>query len=443
MTELAQLSVEQAEAAIVGMMLAFPDSVPAHLVGKLIADDFGDPIFRAAAEFILGAAERRESFTDVVAVKSAACKACPDVPPSEVADRLVAAVSDPLPGHHADDVLPIVRNAAARRRIAVAASEMKIVAQAGDLRPPLEAVEEIMRDLRLTFDDDGTQDVDAGVAVVEALQASHGGKSAKRLTSVGVIDSVLGGFAIGSLNVVAARPGGGKSTFGLHLCVRYAMAGGTAGFVSMEMSRNEVALVIAANSANVSHSKLIAGEISQDDFDRVAAAYDRVLAQKRIHLVIAPRLTLPKLAARIRSLVKVRRCSIVVVDYLQLIRVPRSRRDQRRDQEIGEVSRELKALAGELEISIVALAQLNREIEREKTPRYPRMSDLRESGDIENDSDSIAFLAKPVADDDDQPDFLPTNVERCAFVVAKHRHGKTGISISTWDKDRRRFHEAE
>ncbi len=234
------------------------------------------------------------------------------------------------------------------------------------------------------------------------------------------LDRLTGGLQPSDLIVVAARPGVGKTAFALNLALNAARhperSVGVAVF-SLEMSKEQLGLRMLCSEARVDLSKLRAGFCSGEDLQRVVHAASSI-SEAPIVVDDSGSLSILELRAKARRLKRDKdfRLGLVVVDYLQLLRA--HERKENREQEISFISRSLKALAKELNVPVLALAQLNRQVET-RANRKPMLADLRESGAIEQDADVIMFLSRPHMHD---PDAEPT----LALVdVAKQRNGPT------------------
>ncbi len=205
-------------------------------------------------------------------------------------------------------------------------------------------------------------------------------------THIPALDSRLhGGLRASSLYILAARPSVGKSSFSQQLGLSLAADGLSTLFLSMEMPAADVADRGVANAGRVSYSALLSGTMGGEDWSRAADAMEH-LARLPFHVDDEPGLTLRAIRAKAKS---IRGLKVLIVDYLQLC--ASTRRDGNRNSEIEEISRGLKGLAKELGIAVIALSQLNRDVEKRATKR-PTLSDLRDSGAIEQDADVVMFL---------------------------------------------------
>lgn len=237
------------------------------------------------------------------------------------------------------------------------------------------------------------------------------------------LDKETQGLRPGQMIIVAARPGMGKSTFALDVC-RYAaiQKQQTAVIFSLEMSYSEIIKRLISAEATVPLSVInagvskSAGAHSESQWDNIASATTRMF-NKPLFIDDSPNLTMPDIRAKCRRLKQSNNLAIAVVDYLQLMQS--YRRVDSRQQEVSEISRSLKLLAKELEIPIIAVAQLNRGPET-RTDKKPMMSDLRESGSLEQDADMVLLLHRPEAYNAEE---RPGEAD---LHIAKHRNGRTG-----------------
>jgi replicative DNA helicase len=240
------------------------------------------------------------------------------------------------------------------------------------------------------------------------------------------LDDLLAGLQPSSLAVVGARPSMGKTAFALGIA-RHASMHGTKPvlFFSLEMSHIEVAERVMAAEANVDSKKLRTGRLSTVDWTRIQNASGR-LATAQLFVDDNPSLTVMDIRAKARRLKsQVGDLGVIIVDYVQLM-TGRSDRESRQ-VEVSEISRSLKILARELECPVVALAQLNRQLETRQDKR-PMLSDLRESGSLEQDADVVMFLYRDEVYNPENTDTQGT----ADVIVAKHRSGPTGVVHLAW-----------
>lgn len=236
------------------------------------------------------------------------------------------------------------------------------------------------------------------------------------------IDKKTAGFQKGDLIIVGARPAMGKTTFAQNLAYNIASINKKGVlFFSMEMAKNEIVERMISDVAGVDNWKIRTGNVSEEEFSRIS---DAMAEMDEIPIFIddTSSMTIMELRNKARRAMHDHDIGIVIVDYLQLIQGS-DRYKGNRVQEVTEISRGLKILARELEIPVVALAQLSRGVTGRDDPR-PVLSDLRESGSIEQDADLVMFLHRPDYYKQNDDNYEPTNITE--LLIAKHRHGAVG-----------------
>lgn len=261
------------------------------------------------------------------------------------------------------------------------------------------------------------------------------------------LDKVLGGLQKSDLLILAGRPGMGKTALATNIAFHIAKSykyemeegkrttkdGGIVAFFSLEMSKEQLATRLLSEQARVSSSKIRKGEISKDEYDNLVEA-QRVVAEIPLYIDDTGGLPVAVMAARARRLKRTAGgLDLVVVDYLQLLTAS-NRKNDGRVQEVSEISQTLKALAKELNVPVLALSQLSRTVETRPNKR-PVLSDLRESGSIEQDADVVMFVYREAYYEKEPPRDTPEHEEwqlkiapiynKAEVEVAKHRHGAT------------------
>lgn len=231
-------------------------------------------------------------------------------------------------------------------------------------------------------------------------------------------DELTAGLQPSDLIVLAARPAMGKTTLALNIAEYAAVKSKKAVAVfSMEMSSSQLAFRLISSIGRINASRLKTGQLEDEDWSRVTMAM-KMLSETRIFIDDEPSLSPAKLLSKARRLKREHDLGLIVVDYLQLMQVPGS--SENRATEISEISRSLKAMAKELNIPVIALSQLNRGLESRNDKR-PVMSDLRESGAIEQDADIILFIYRDEYYHKDSADKGLAEI-----IISKHRNGATG-----------------
>lgn len=230
------------------------------------------------------------------------------------------------------------------------------------------------------------------------------------------LDRLTQGLHPGQMIIIAARPAMGKSTLALDFCRAAALHHDvTAAIFSLEMSRSEISMRLLSAESDVFLSKMRSGDMTPTDWTRVSGSLAEI-SDRPLYIDDSPNLTMMEIRAKCRRLKQQHNLGLVVVDYLQLM--TSGKRVESRQQEVSEFSRQLKLLAKELEIPVIAVAQLNRGPES-RTDKKPMIADLRESGSLEQDADVIMLLHRPeYYNEDDRPG-------EADIIVAKHRNGQT------------------
>ena len=308
-----------------------------------------------------------------------------------------------------------------------------------------------------TFGDALAKAVDMAAAAYE-----RDGNLSGIATGLDSLDFKMGGLQKSDLVILAGRPAMGKTSLATNIAFNIAKAyeagvapdgrpvavnGGVVGFFSLEMSGDQLATRIIAEQAEISSSKIRRGEISVDEFDRLT---ERAQEFQRVPLYIDQTggISIAQLAARARRLKRQRGLDVLVVDYIQLMQG--NKRTDNRVQEITEITTGLKALAKELDVPIIALSQLSRQVENREDKR-PQLSDLRESGSIEQDADVVLFVYReeyylqnrePEAGSSDSETWhmkMEAARGKADVIIAKQRHGPTGTAQLSFTPEFTRF----
>ncbi|MFV0494309.1 replicative DNA helicase [Mycobacterium sp.] len=247
--------------------------------------------------------------------------------------------------------------------------------------------------------------------------ASNGGIARGVPTGFTELDEVTNGLHPGQMVIVAARPGVGKSTLGLDLMRSCSIKHRKASVIfSLEMSKSEIVMRLLSAEAKIKLADMRSGRMSDDDWTRLARRMSEI-SEAPLYIDDSPNLTMMEIRAKARRLRQKANLDLVVVDYLQLM--TSGKKHESRQVEVSEFSRHLKLLAKELEVPVVAISQLNRGPEQ-RTDKKPMLSDLRESGSLEQDADMVILLNRPDAFDRDDP-----RAGEADFILAKHRNGPT------------------
>ena len=286
------------------------------------------------------------------------------------------------------------------------------------------------------------------------------------------LDKKLGGLHNSDLIIIAGRPSMGKTALGTNIAFNAAkkfkekndefqnkvtIDGGKVAFFSLEMSAEQLATRVLAQESKISGDKMRKAELSKEDFKKIAKTSSDL---ENLNLIIDdnPVLTIPTLRARARRLKRLYDIDLIIIDYLQLMSGSPNVRNDGRVQEISEITRGLKGVAKELNIPIIALSQLSRQVEQREDKR-PQLSDLRESGTIEQDSDVVMFIFResyylermePIKKPDENDDkynerhqrwreLCENSYNKAEIIIAKQRHGPIGTIKTHFDPNFTRF----
>ena len=293
---------------------------------------------------------------------------------------------------------------------------------------------------------------------LDRLDAAEGKGITGLATGFDNLDDLLSGLQPGEMIIVAARPSMGKTALALNMAEQIAFGGRTpfvqaakaahvpVGVFSLEMSKGAVTQRLLSAYSGIDSHRMRTGSLSDNEFSEIMTRASE-LSEAPIYVDDTPGMTILTLRARARRMVAQHHVKVIMVDYLQLLTAPAVARESRQ-VEVSAISRGIKALARELNIPVVCLSQLNRGAENREGNR-PRMSDLRESGSIEQDADVVMLLHRESyyhrgehAWDPTHPDFDEGNRDKlntAELIIAKQRNGPTGLLRLTWDDKTTRF----
>jgi replicative DNA helicase len=324
----------------------------------------------------------------------------------------------------------IVRDKALLRNIGQAASEIQKTVQegVGSAQEILESAERRVYALRK---DQGRQELEhIGTVLLSVFdrltELAQSGQDIPGLsTGLQDLDRKINGLNKSDLVLIAARPGMGKTSMALNITLSVAKkTGKTVAFFSLEMSKEQLAMRLLSNESFVDNQKLMTGQLSEDEWRRIGVA-SSALSQTDIRVNDTPSISVAEMNAKCRRLDNL---GLIVIDYLQLMTSADSsgRTAENRVLAVGEISRAMKIMAKELDVPVICLSQLSRSPEGRQDKR-PILSDLRESGAIEQDADEVIFLYRD--------DYYNENSEEpnvAEAIVAKNRHGETGTVKLQW-----------
>ncbi|GAB4563882.1 MAG: replicative DNA helicase [Anaerolineae bacterium] len=427
----------EAEEAVLGSLLIDPDAI-IKIAASLRPDDFYLEKHRWIYEAALDLHERRQP-TDLLTLCDELERRgrLEDVGGRAYIAELVNAVPSAI---HVEHYASIVTRTSTLRRLISAAGQIAQLAYAdeGEIDEIVDRAEEIIFSVsegraqrELTPIRDVMDDV---VGRIDYL-SRHQGEIMGVPTGFRLLDKLLGGFQKSDLIILAARPSVGKTALALNFAVNAAKRyGQRVAFFSLEMSAEQLVLRLLAAETGIDQQRLRLGQIHEEEWPLLYEAAD-VLRNTMFFIDDTPALSAMELRTKCRRLHAEYGIDLIIVDYLQLMRG--DTRSENRVQEISYISRALKGLARELNVPVLALSQLSRAVEARNDKR-PMLSDLRESGSIEQDADIVMFIYREEMYNED------TDRQNIADVIlAKHRNGPTGTVSLYFRKELTQFAELE
>lgn len=428
----------EAERAVLGSCLLSQDALIVAVEG-LSPADFYDMRYKQAFEMVSDMVRKGKPVDPLTFLEEANRR--------EVADRLggqafVAELIDAVPTTaNVEYHVQIVRDKAIHRRLIQAGGEIAKLGYAEDKELD-EVLDEAERTLfEVTQRGSGVSFRHVGAILSSTFQEiearfHQGGHITGAPSGFIDLDRLTGGFQPGSFNIIAARPSMGKTALALGLAMHTALEVGSPVLVfSLEMSAEQLVQRMLGAEARVNIHDLRTGAFADEAWDDLAEAAGR-LSQSPIYIDDSSLLSTMDLRARCRRFkAKFPDLGLVVVDYLQLMSL--HRRIESKQQEVAEISRALKGIARELNIPILALSQLSRAVEARQDKR-PQLSDLRDSGAIEQDADLVMLLYRP-----GYYSSVPEDESMAELIIAKHRNGPTGVVRLIFLKEYTRFVNAE
>jgi replicative DNA helicase len=276
------------------------------------------------------------------------------------------------------------------------------------------------------------------IAQIEHLFQNRG-KTAGIPSGYPDFDAMTNGMQAGQMIIIAARPSMGKTSFAMNIVENVALqAKLPVAVFSLEMGADQLTQRLLCSQAGISMTKVMSGMLSENrDFPRIQMAAAR-LSECKIYIDDTPSISIMALRAKARRMQKQFGIQLIMIDYLQLMRSESRKAQDNRQQEVAEISQGVKALAKELKVPVIVLAQLNRSPETRAGSNRPRVSDLRESGSIEQDADIVTLLMREeyYAESEEERD---ETSGRAVLIVGKNRNGQTGDVPLTFRKELMRF----
>lgn len=339
---------------------------------------------------------------------------------------------------HADSYAEIVKQKSVRRRLIRASGDISELGYDEETSTD-ELLQKAEAEIFSVSDQTLKQDVSSLESILndsfERLEELHKNKGQLRGIRTGYrdLDNLTAGLQRSDLIILAARPAMGKTTFVTNLAYNVAtIAREPVLFFSLEMSKEQLVDRMLADASGVDAWNIRTGNLSDEDFSKLSEAMGE-MAEAPIYIDDTPGLSVLEMRTKARRIAHEQPLGLIIVDYLQLMQGS-GRSDGNRVQEVSEISRGLKLIARELNVPLIALSQLSRSVES-RSPQIPQLSDLRESGSIEQDADIVSFIYRPGYYEPDNPEF--ENITD--LIIAKHRNGPTDKVQLYFHPERLRF----
>ena len=434
----------QAEQSVLGAAL-MDETILNRLITELEPDMFYSDQNRAIYEqmrMLFSDSEAVDVITLVDALaQNSAFKGADD------AKIYIAHIAETVPAiSNVDSYIKIVREKYQTRRLIEAArSTLEQAVNEPDADMLLESAEQKLYDIRGGQEKSGVKTIRESILeVIDTMQKLSGAdrdKFAGIPTGFHYLDNVLTGLGRSDLVILAARPGMGKTSFALNIATNVARQQKVPIIFSLEMTCEQLTDRILSSVAGIDSQAFRTGRLNNSDWNDFATATS-LLYNVPIYMDDSSGISVPELKAKIRQInqdPKKEKIGLVIIDYLQLMQS--AKRTESRVQEISDITRNLKIMAKELNVPVIALSQLSRAAEKTtgRSDHRPQLSDLRDSGSIEQDADVVLFLYRAAYYNRQNGEAEQANENEAECIVAKNRHGETSIVRLGWDGAHTRF----
>lgn len=427
----------EAEESLLGNILLYSDSMQEAVENDLLSTDFYLDKHQKLYAIMKSMYDNREKI-DTVSVSS-------KLKDFGIFDKiggleyLMQLTSSTLGAINTKEYIRIIKNKSISRQIIKAGEEISNTAM--DFKTSLDEVldkaeNKILSITRSRTDDtfkSGTEVFESAIKKIEQIQENGAGITGVK-SCYPDLDNITAGFQNSDFIILAARPSMGKTAFALNVALNAAsVSPGAIAFFSYEMPAEQLAMRMLAAKAKVDGQKIRTGKLDEQDWSRVNEA-SQLLKKQKFYIDDTPIQKVSDMLMKCRKLQNDHKLSLVFIDYIQLISA--SGNSENRQQEISEISRKLKAMARELNCPVIALSQLSRDVEKRQDKR-PMLSDLRESGSLEQDADLVLFLYRKdyYEHEEDRQDR-----EDIEVIIAKHRNGPTDTIKLAFEKEYNAFY---
>lgn len=431
----------EAEQSVLGAILIDPPSINEVLSKQLKAEHFYIPQNRRIFE-VLASMSALNQTIDFIAVLEKIKD--DDLFEGNSAKAYLASLVEVVPSSaNISTYAEIVKDRFYTRSLIITSRDIIDLASSGqvDSSNLLESAEQKIYEIRQGRDVTGLKSIKDVIDQETFIRLSKISNPETRKEYIGIptgfsgLDRIITGLNKSDLIIVGARPGMGKTAFALNIARNVAVAAGkTVCFFSLEMSRDQLAQRLLSSEAMIESSKMRTGELSTDDWMRLNEASKR-LKEANIYIDETSGITVPEMKAKLRRLKKV---DLVIVDYLGLMQS--AKKTENRVQEVSDITRNLKIMAKELGVPVIVCAQLSRGTEVKGKSHKPALSDLRESGSIEQDADIVLFMYRDLYYKSENSDpNVQIDEHKSECIVAKNRHGGLDTVPLYWDGQFTRF----
>ena len=427
----------EAEESLLGNIMLYPDALRQCADAGVSSDDFYLEKHRSIYSIMFSMYENKEK-VDTVSLSSK-LKDFGIFDKVGGLDYLMQLANATISANNTGEYISIIRNKSLARKVIKVGEE--ISNDAYDLSVSVdEMLENVERKVTEVTRSKTNADFKTGVEVfesavkhIEAIQEAGTDITGVK-TGYNDLDSKTAGFQKGDLIILAARPSMGKTALALNMAINAAsVTPGSVAIFSLEMPSEQVAIRMMAAASEVSIHKLRTGTLNDEEWSKINEAVQK-LKTYNIFVDDTPGIKVSEMYAKARKLAKDEGLALIIVDYIQLIQA--TGKSDSRQQEVSEISRRLKAMARELNVPVIALSQLSRSVESRQDKR-PVLSDLRESGALEQDADLVLFLYRDAYYNREED--LDNTREDVELLLSKHRNGPTGKVVLAFEKDDNKF----
>ncbi len=428
----------EAEESLLGNIMLYPDALRQCIDAGLSGEDFYLGKHQSIYKIMSAMFENKEK-VDTVSL-STKLKDFGIYDKIGGIDYLMQLANATISATNTKEYISIIRNKSLARKVIKVGEEISNDAYDGSVSVDemLENVEKKVIDVtRSNTSSDfytGEQIFSEAIKHIEAIQEAGSDITGIR-TLYNDLDRMTAGFQKGDLIILAARPSMGKTAFALNIAMNSAsVTPGSIAVFSLEMPAEQVAIRIMAAKAKVEIQKLRTGKLNDEEWSRLNEASQQ-LKNQNFYIDDTPGIKVSEMYAKARKLAQDGGLYMIIVDYIQLIQA--TGKSDSRQQEVSEISRRLKAMARELNVPVVALSQLSRSVEARQDKR-PMLSDLRESGALEQDADIVLFLYRDAYYNHEEN--ASEEREDVELLISKHRNGPTGKVVLAFEKEINAFY---